>query len=61
LLLGMGVDSLSMSPASLSRVKLVIRSFTLQRARALLDAALCMEDGFAVHRLLNDALEEAGV
>jgi phosphotransferase system enzyme I (PtsP) len=42
-LLGMGVDALSMSPASLPRVKLVIRSFTLQRARALLDAALCME------------------
>jgi phosphotransferase system enzyme I (PtsP) len=61
LLLGMGVDSLSMTPASLSRVKLVIRSFTLQRARVLLDAALCMEDGFAIHRLLNDALEEAEV
>jgi phosphotransferase system, enzyme I, PtsP len=61
LLLGMGVDALSMSPASLSRVKLVIRSFTLQRARALLDAALCMEDGFAIHRLLNGALEHAGV
>ena len=61
LLLGMGVDALSMSPASLSRVKLVIRSFTLQRARALLDAALCMEDGFAIHRLLNGALEQAGV
>jgi phosphotransferase system, enzyme I, PtsP len=61
LLLGMGVDALSMSPASLSRVKLVIRSFSLQRARALLDAALCMEDGFAIHRLLNGALEQAGV
>ncbi len=62
LLLGMGVDSLSMSPASLLRVKLVIHSFSLQRARAraLLDAALCMEDGFAIHRLLNGALEEAG-
>jgi phosphotransferase system, enzyme I, PtsP len=60
LLLGMGVDALSMSPASLSRVKLVIRSFTLQRARELLDAALCMEDGFAIHRLMNGSLKEAG-
>jgi phosphotransferase system, enzyme I, PtsP len=61
LLLGMGVDALSMSPAVLARVKLVIRSFTLQRARALLEEALEMEDGFTIHRLLNGALEEAGV
>ena len=61
LLLGMGVDALSMSPTSLSRVKLVIRSFTLQRARELLDDALCMEDGFAIHRLLNGSLKEAGL
>jgi len=61
LLLGMGVDALSMSPASLARVKLVIRSFTLRRARELLDAALCMEDGFAIHRLMNGSLKEAGL
>jgi phosphotransferase system enzyme I (PtsP) len=57
----MGVDALSMSPAGLARVKLVIRSFTRQRARSLLDEALRMEDGFAIHRLLSGALEEAGV
>ncbi|MBW9274844.1 MAG: phosphoenolpyruvate--protein phosphotransferase [Candidatus Thiodiazotropha sp. (ex. Lucinisca nassula)] len=61
LLLGMGVNALSMSAASLVRVKLVIRSFTLQRARLLLDEALGMEDGFAIHRLLSGALEEVGV
>ena len=61
LLLAMGVDALSMSPASLSRVKLVIRSFTLRRARELLDAALHMEDGFAIHRLMNGSLKEAGL
>ncbi len=61
LLLGMGVDALSMSPANLARVKQAIRSFTLQGARSLLDEALEMEDGFAIHRLLNGALEEAGV
>jgi phosphotransferase system enzyme I (PtsP) len=61
LLLGMGVDALSMSPASLARVKLVIRSFTLQRARSLLGEALRMEDGFVIHRLLNGALEEVGI
>ena len=57
----MGVDALSMSPAGLARVKLVIRSFTRQRARTLLYEALEMEDGFAIHRLLNGALKEAGV
>jgi phosphotransferase system enzyme I (PtsP) len=60
-LLGMEVDSLSLSPASLLRVKRVIRSFTQQRARALLDTALGLKEGFAIHRLLNGALEEAGV
>jgi phosphotransferase system enzyme I (PtsP) len=58
LLLAMGVDSLSMSAARLLNVKRVIRSFSLQRAKALLDAALSMDDGFAIHRLLNGALEE---
>jgi phosphotransferase system, enzyme I, PtsP len=61
LLLGMGVDALSMSPASLSRIKLVIRTFPLRRARELLVAALGMEDGFAIHRLLNGSLKEAGL
>jgi phosphotransferase system enzyme I (PtsP) len=61
LLLGMGVDALSMSATSLARIKLVIRSFTLQRARSLFDEALGMEDGFAIHRLLSGALEEVGV
>ncbi len=60
LLLGMGIDALSMSPALLPRVKLAIRSFTRQRARVLADTALGMEDGFAVHRLMNGALEETG-
>lgn len=61
LLLGMGVDALSMNLTSLSRIKWVIRSFTQHRARALLDEALGMEDGFAIHCLLNGALEEAGL
>jgi len=56
-LLGMGVDAMSMSPAGLARVKLVIRSFTRQRAQSLLDEALGMEDGFAIHRLLSGAPE----
>jgi phosphotransferase system enzyme I (PtsP) len=60
-LLGMGVDAFSVSPASLSRVKLVIRTFTVEQARTLLETALEKEDELSVHRLLNAALEEAGV
>jgi phosphotransferase system enzyme I (PtsP) len=60
-LLGAGVDVLSMSPAGLSRVKLVIRSFTLDQARALLEAALEQRDGHAVHQLLSAALDRAGI
>jgi phosphotransferase system enzyme I (PtsP) len=58
LLLAMGIDALSMSAESFARVKQVIRTFTLPQARSLLDQALEMEDGFAIHRLLNGVLEE---
>jgi phosphotransferase system enzyme I (PtsP) len=61
LLLGAGVDSLSMSPAGLTRVKRVICSFTVDQARALLEAALEEGDGHAVHDLLNAALDRAGL
>jgi phosphotransferase system enzyme I (PtsP) len=61
MLLGMGVDALSMNLTSLARVKWVIRSFTQHRARALLDEALGREDGFAIHCLLSGALAEAGL
>jgi phosphotransferase system enzyme I (PtsP) len=58
LLLGMGADSLSMSPALLAPVKRAIRCCSRERARVLADAALAMEDGFAIHRPMNGALEE---
>ena len=61
LFLGMGVDSLSMSAARLPRVKSMIRRFPQFRARALVEAVRGMQDGFAIHRLLEGALEEAGV
>ena len=61
LLLGMGVDALSMSASNLDRVKLVIRTFSQHQARHLLDEALGMEDGIDIHRLLSGALEEVGV
>lgn len=58
LLLGMGADTLSMSPSLLAEVKLAIRCFTRARARLLAETALGMEDGFSIHRLMNGALEE---
>ena len=61
LLLGMGADTLSMNPTRLARVKGTIRRVTAQQARALLEEALALEDGFAIHRLLVGALEEAGL
>jgi phosphotransferase system enzyme I (PtsP) len=56
-LLGLGVDALSMSPALLGEVKRTIRCLTRERARQLAEAALAMEDGFAIHRLLHGALD----
>jgi len=61
LLLGMGVDSLSMSAANLPRIKWVIRSFTQRRARKLLEETLTFEYAHAVRNYLNAALEDAGL
>jgi phosphotransferase system enzyme I (PtsP) len=61
LLLGMGVDNLSMSAANLPRVKWVIRSFTRRRARTLLKEAITFEHAHSVRKYLNEALEDAGL
>ncbi|MDX5333146.1 MAG: phosphoenolpyruvate--protein phosphotransferase [Gammaproteobacteria bacterium] len=61
LLLGMGVDSLSVSVATMPRVKWVVRSFEHERARDLLAQALQMEDPGAIRAMLNNALVEAGL
>ncbi|MET0061220.1 MAG: putative PEP-binding protein, partial [Candidatus Thiodiazotropha endolucinida] len=61
LLIGMGVDSLSMNGGSLLRVKWVLRSVSRSRARELLQAALRCEKASEVKRLLGNALEEMGL
>jgi len=61
MLLGMGVDALSMSPANFGLVKLVICAFTSKQAWVLADQALELEDEGQVRSLLNDALEDAGI
>ena len=61
LLLGMGIDELSTSVGSLPRVKWVIRSFSKEQARRLLDQALAMEDAQSVRELLFSALQASGL
>ena len=58
LLLGLGVDSLSMSVGSLLKVKWVIRSFTMEKAKQLAETALKMESAIDVQNLLKNALEQ---
>jgi phosphotransferase system enzyme I (PtsP) len=59
LLLGMGVDSLSMAASDLPRVKRVIRAFDQEKASRLTSRALLLEEAHEVRSLLNGALEQA--
>ena len=61
LLLGLGVDSLSMNPSSLPRVKWTLRSFTMKQGRELAKKALSIENESDTLRLLNHALKAAGL
>ncbi len=61
LMLGMGVDSLSMTASSLSRIKWVIRSFNRRRARTLLNKALLADNPQMIRTELERALDKAGL
>jgi phosphotransferase system enzyme I (PtsP) len=61
LLLGMGMQSLSMSAGSLLRVKKVIRAFTREQATDIMSRALVMEDGGQVSEMLVNEFERAGL
>jgi len=61
LLLGLGIDSFSMSAGSLPRIKRVIRSVPLVRARELSREALACERGDEVRGLLRAALKAHGL
>jgi len=60
-LLGMGIESLSMSPGSLLKIKKVILSYSASEAVELLNQALLLEDPFEVRDLLEFSLEEHGL
>jgi len=61
LMMGLGVDSLSMNAGSLMKVKWVVRSLSASRARQLLQAALRMEDAQQVRRFMERALDDLGL
>ncbi|MEX0607462.1 MAG: putative PEP-binding protein, partial [Halofilum sp. (in: g-proteobacteria)] len=61
LLLGMGIDSLSMSAGSLLRIKWVIRSFSYEYAREIVARALQMEDGRTIRQMMVEEIDKAGV
>jgi phosphotransferase system enzyme I (PtsP) len=61
LLLGLGVDSLSMIPSSLPRVKWTIRSFTMGQAHDLCNKILKIENETDIQDMLNNALIKAGL
>jgi phosphotransferase system enzyme I (PtsP) len=60
-LLGMGVDTLSMSVASLPRVKWAIRNIRRDQAEAVLAELLDMEDAVSVRERLEQVLDDAGL
>jgi len=61
LLMGMGVDNLSMSVACLPRVKWVIRNFTRAEAGEFVRDVLSMEEPRAIRRYMDTRLEKVGL
>jgi phosphotransferase system enzyme I (PtsP) len=61
LLLGLGVESLSLSSGDLPRIKWVIRSFSRLQGQALLTQALRLEQASTIRSLLLQALADAGL
>jgi len=61
LLLGMSIDSLSTSVASLPRVKWVIRNFLHDEAKEMVEKALLMKDAYVIKKMLTESLEEKGL
>lgn len=61
LLVAMGFDSLSMSASSLSRMKWVVRQFTMKKACKLLQEVLSMESSVMIRCHMELALEQVGL
>jgi len=61
LLVAMGFDCLSMSAASISRIKWIIRQFTLKKACKLLQEVLTMESPVMIRCHMELALDQFGL
>ncbi|HHW14764.1 MAG TPA: phosphoenolpyruvate--protein phosphotransferase [Firmicutes bacterium] len=59
-LVGLGVDELSLVPASLPRVKEIVRSLTRREATTLADGLLLCESAEQVAKLIENHMEEKG-
>lgn len=60
LLMGMGIQRLSMSAAKLPKIKYLIRSISLTQCKQILQQALCLESSEAIRARVNDCLEQTG-
>ena len=60
-LLGLGIDMLSMSATNLPKIKWVIRNFTMEKAKMILNECLMMENAVDIRLKLETVLEEAGL
>ena len=60
-LVGMGMESLSMSAGSILAVKKAIRGITREKAIDIMSRALTMEDGSQVREMLAQEMEAAGL
>lgn len=60
LLLAIGFDSLSMNAVQLLRIKWLIRKFTMEHAKRLLEEVKLMDDPVDIRYHMESALEEAG-
>jgi phosphotransferase system, enzyme I, PtsP len=61
LLLAMGFDALSMSSSALTKIKWVIRHFTLVHAREILDVVMAMDNPSEIRKYLEKSLEAVGL
>jgi len=58
LLLGLGIESLSMSVGSISRIKQVIRHFSTVEAAALVEQAIELSDPEDIKEMLIEAIND---
>ena len=61
LLLGMGIDSLSVNAASIPRMKYIIRNFSQAKAEEILHLSLEYEHGHSIRQFIHSVLVEHGL